>query len=150
MAGIRRTWDKAVYEAKAKERQEKGDAVEEKPSRSTPLAMHRRVCNVVPIDVSSDKSEFKRAEQSADGPVGSERAFLKPREAAVDLDSRVGKVEIIKPNTTEHDKGPGFFCEVCGSLHKDSVSYLDHINGKKRKMQLSVETVEVMLPATCV
>jgi U4/U6.U5 tri-snRNP component SNU23 len=32
--------------------------------------------------------------------------------------------------------GPGYWCEVCQCLQKDSVSYLDHINGKKHQRAL--------------
>lgn len=116
MAGLRRTWDKAFYEARARDRLDRGD-VEEKPAPAAPKAV---------------KEEFKRATEEAEGPVGSERAFLRAREGKVDLESKVGKVEVIKPNTVEHAAGPGYFCEVCNCLLKDSTSYLDHINGKKR------------------
>jgi U4/U6.U5 tri-snRNP component SNU23 len=34
--------------------------------------------------------------------------------------------------TTETQQG-GYFCEVCECMLKDSVSYIDHINGKKRE-----------------
>lgn len=124
MAGIRRTWDKALYEAKAKDRLERGDGdVEQRSAQSTTKS-------------SGSKEEFKRAEDDADGPLGSDRAFLKAREGKVDLESKVGKVEVIKPNTTEHAAGPGFHCEVCDCLLKDSASYLDHINGKKHQRAL--------------
>jgi U4/U6.U5 tri-snRNP component SNU23 len=119
MAGIRRTWDKSVYEAKAKDRLERG-VEDERQGPGQPV-------------VRSNREEFKRASDGAEGPVGSERAFLKARESRVDLDGKVGKTEVIKPNTVEHAAGPGYFCEICSCLLKDSASYLDHINGKKRK-----------------
>ncbi len=81
----------------------------------------------------SVKEEFRPAEADADGPMGSDRAFLKARQEAVDIESKVGKVEVVNPTTADGAAAPGFFCEVCLSLHKDSASYLDHINGKKRK-----------------
>ena len=65
--------------------------------------------------------------------MGSERAFLKARQQTIDLESKVGKIEVINPTSVEGAVGAGFFCEVCSSLLKDSTSYLDHINGKKRK-----------------
>lgn len=43
--------------------------------------------------------------------------------------------------------GPGYWCEVCQCLQKDSISYLDHINGKKHQRALGfsmrVERVDV-------
>lgn len=60
----RRTWDRDYYEAKAKERIEKGDDYEDKedgPSRR------------------SAKEEFQPATMGAAGPAGSARAYLKVR-----------------------------------------------------------------------
>lgn len=58
----RRTWDRDYYEAKAKERIEKGDDYQDKddgPSRR------------------SAKEEFQPAAAGAAGPAGSARAYLK-------------------------------------------------------------------------
>lgn len=58
----RRTWDRDYYEAKAKERIEKGDDYQDKedgPSRR------------------SNKEEFQPAAAGAAGPAGSARAYLK-------------------------------------------------------------------------
>lgn len=65
------------------------------------------------------------------GPMGSERAFLQARREKVDVEAKVGKIEIVDPNQVEKG-GAGYWCEVCACLLKDSASYLDHINGKKR------------------
>ena len=64
--------------------------------------------------------------------MGSDRAFLKARQAPIDLESKVGKSQVINPTTVEGSTSAGFYCEVCACLLKDSQSYLDHINGKKR------------------
>lgn len=92
------------------------------------------------IDLSSSnpkkrplKEEFVPAEEGAEGPMGSERAFIKARKGPIDLDSKVGKVQVVNPTTVEGSSAPGFWCDVCSCLLKDSASYLDHINGKKRK-----------------
>ena len=79
------------------------------------------------------KEEFLAAEDDRSGPMGSQRAFLKSREQKVDLDSKVGKVEIVNPTSADSSRGAGYWCEVCSCLLKDSVSYLDHINGRKRE-----------------
>lgn len=125
MAGFRRTWDKEYYGAKAKERIESGG--DEYGGASLVEV------STAPKPNAALKPEFQPADEDAAGPMGSERAFLKPREQKVDLESKVGKVEIVKPGESTQAPGPGYFCEVCKCLLKDSMSYLDHINGKKRK-----------------
>lgn len=60
----RRTWDRDYYEAKAKERLEKGDDYQEKDDGPV-----RR----------SAKEEFMPAPVGAAGPAGSVRAYLKVR-----------------------------------------------------------------------
>lgn len=47
------------------------------------------------------KEEFQAAEDDAIGPTGSQRAFLKARTNKIDLDTKVGKVEVrINHNNT--------------------------------------------------
>ena len=118
MAGVRRTWDKVHYEKKAVERLERGEDYDDPKN----IRKERR---------EAPKEEFQAATRDAQGPLGSERAFIKARNERIDIDSKVGKTEIIDP--TNLDRGGGYWCEVCACLLKDSASYLDHINGKKRK-----------------
>jgi U4/U6.U5 tri-snRNP component SNU23 len=120
---VRRTWDKDYYEKKAKERIEQGDAYESDSDKKKVSKKKKEL-----------KEEFLSAEDGAIGPMGSQRAFLKSREHKMDLEQKVGKVEIINPLSSEGNKGAGFWCEVCACLLKDSISYLDHVNGKKRKL----------------
>lgn len=68
--------------------------------------------------------------------MGSHRAYIKARQSNIDLESKVGKTELIAPTDAAQARGAGFWCEVCSCLLKDSSSYLDHINGKKRKQHL--------------
>lgn len=105
------------------------------------------------------KEEFKPAPEDANRPIGSERAFLKAREQNLDLESKIGKTQIVSVeaaapgtlpsgaaqpgNWTICDIFPhylllGWYCEVCKCLLKDSTSYLDHINGKKRMLSLNI------------
>jgi U4/U6.U5 tri-snRNP component SNU23 len=118
MAGVRRTWDKDYYEKIAKERLEQGDSYTQEHANEKSKTYL--------------KEEFRAADDGAAGPMGSQRAFIKAREQKVELDTKVGKVEIINPTSADSSRGAGFWCEVCSCLLKDSVSYLDHINGKKR------------------
>ena len=82
----------------------------------------------------SDKEEFLPAPESALGPDGSTRAFLKARQEKLDLESKAGTSELVNPNEEDGVTKAGYFCEVCACLLKDSASYLDHINGKKRNL----------------
>lgn len=63
----RRTWDRDYYEAKAKERIEKGDDYQDKDEASSAGGPSRR----------SHKEEFQPAAAGAAGPAGSARAYLK-------------------------------------------------------------------------
>ncbi|KAI8321420.1 hypothetical protein GQ54DRAFT_298002 [Martensiomyces pterosporus] len=59
----------------------------------------------------------------------------------------VGKVQVVQSSSSA-SKQPGFYCKVCDVTVKDSLSYLDHINGKNhqrilnRSMKVATETVE--------
>lgn len=120
---VRRTWDKDYYGEKAKERLERGDDYDVEESKKVRVLV---------------KEEFAKADEGIAGPSGSHRAFLKARDGKIDLESKIGKTEIIKPNTAEMARGgAGFYCEVCKCLLKDSVSYLDHVNGKKHQKALN-------------
>jgi U4/U6.U5 tri-snRNP component SNU23 len=39
---------------------------------------------------------------------------------------------VVTSQTAPQQQG-GYWCDVCQCLLKDSMAYLDHINGKKRK-----------------
>jgi len=121
---VRKTWDKELYAQKAQERLERGEDA--------------AVTVTKPVAVSSSssaslKEEFRPADGDAVGPAGSDRAFLKHRETKIidEIETKVGKVEILKANTVDSARGGGFFCEVCQVTLKDSVSYLGHVNGKQ-------------------
>ena len=103
------------------------------------------------------KEEFMPAEPGAAGPQGSERAFLQPRRGKVDISSKIGATEMISAeaaaktslnNKNSTSDGPssakdgvtksgvGWHCSVCDCFLKDSMTYLDHINGRKHQRKL--------------
>lgn len=112
----------------------------------------------------NNKEEFIPAEPGAAGPQGSERAFLQPRKSKVDISSKVGNIELISAETAaktssasgatasgaataaagsckKHEggvtkSGVGWHCRVCDCFLKDSMTYLDHINGRKHQRNL--------------
>eukprot|EP00636_Phaeomonas_parva_P006618 CAMPEP_0118854322 /NCGR_PEP_ID=MMETSP1163-20130328/2571_1 /TAXON_ID=124430 /ORGANISM="Phaeomonas parva, Strain CCMP2877" /LENGTH=243 /DNA_ID=CAMNT_0006787031 /DNA_START=370 /DNA_END=1101 /DNA_ORIENTATION=+ len=115
----RRTWNKEEYEARAKERIENGEQ-EEGDEALGPVR---------------DREEFRHASAGAAGPLGSERAFLRARGGDLGLDEMVGRTTIVAPNAAANKQG-GWFCDVCQCMLRDSVSYVDHINGRKHQRKL--------------
>ncbi|VFQ62206.1 unnamed protein product [Cuscuta campestris] len=95
-----------------------------------------------------DREEYlqrarEREEKEAEGqkaksrgpPV--QRKPLKQRDYEVDLESRLGKTQVVTPIAPLSQQA-GYFCSVCECVVKDSANYLDHINGKKHQRALGM------------
>jgi len=156
----RRTWDKETYEARARSRAT-ADANDAASSHRKLPNASTTSSNPALEQEEQEKEEFLPAQQGRAGPMGSQRAFLKSRSRKVDLESKLGTTEIIDPNAaattksrlssdkindgvvagpsngvTKCSDGVGWHCKVCDCFLKDSLTYLDHINGKKHQRYL--------------
>ncbi|KJE96456.1 hypothetical protein CAOG_06782 [Capsaspora owczarzaki ATCC 30864] len=100
---FRRTWDRAEYEQRMKDRQ---------------------------------KSEEDRRWDSDDSDDDKPKALLKGREYKIDLTSKLGKSVVL----TDKDAitGAGYYCKTCDCTLKDSLTYMDHINGRKHQRNLGM------------
>jgi U4/U6.U5 tri-snRNP component SNU23 len=129
----RRTWDAETYEKKAKARQENEETKSTSTNDSTSL-----------LSAATKAPEFQPATAGAAGPEGSDRAYLKARESHVNIDDKVGTTELIAPDASASSStkdgvvktGVGWHCKVCECFLKDSLTYLDHINGRKHQRKL--------------
>ncbi|KXJ29566.1 zinc finger matrin-type protein 2 [Exaiptasia diaphana] len=82
-----------------------------------------------------DDDEPSSSSQRREAPI--KRKLLKKREYEVDLESNLGKSVVITKSSTMSQSG-GYYCNVCDCIVKDSINFLDHINGKKHQRNLGM------------
>lgn len=159
----RRTWNKSEYEVKAKARLTTTEIdgnfqVSSKRQKICQIVPQAESSDGNSNNADSNKElkeEFQHAEIGAQGPLYSKRSFLKARRGKVDLESKIGTTEIIHPDAVAKStssktnlgnstgdgvqkmaNGVGWHCKVCDCVLKDSLTYLDHINGRKHQRAL--------------
>ncbi|KAJ1674445.1 U4/U6.U5 snRNP associated protein [Spiromyces aspiralis] len=113
---FRKTWDREEYEKRAKERErlewEQQEDEERRQKGLPPKKRHR----YEPVP---------------------ERGLLQARTTKVNLAGMLGKTQVVQASSVA-SRQPGFYCRVCDCTVKDSVAYLDHINGKKHQRNLEM------------
>ena len=60
----------------------------------------------------------------------------KAREGSLELDKNLNKIMVVNASAGRGPGQPGYYCDVCSRNHKDSQSYLDHLNGRSRMLSL--------------
>eukprot|EP01133_Synstelium_polycarpum_P013689 gene13689-16127_t len=101
---FRKKWDREYYEQRAKDR----DA-----------------------GLLGDNDALDSKSKKLKVPVPTENlALFKAREDDLNLDKRIGKSNVVSGVTPASQQG-GFYCDLCECMMKDSVAWLDHVNGKK-------------------
>ncbi|KAH9259132.1 hypothetical protein BASA81_002752 [Batrachochytrium salamandrivorans] len=118
----RRTWDSKEYERLALERED-GERT------------FKRV-EVEGLSLDTNFAKLQYAHPNAEGPTGSQKAFLDVSQRSLDLDSKVGKFEKV-----EGSRQAGFHCPACDVYFQDSSSLLDHVNGREHLARLGYSLI---------
>lgn len=98
----RRTWDTETYEKRAQERTKNADKSKKGKPASVAVAPGEK--RLMIEEDESTREEFTPADKGAAGPHKSQRAFLKARRNKVDVDSKIGSVEIVNPEAAATTK----------------------------------------------
>ena len=123
----RRTWDREAATARAAERLDN----DEGPARGA-ITGPRAVSDGV-----GEAAPYRNAEPGLSGPEGSARAYLTARSVDLRLDAKVNKRKLVTDATPLSSVG-GYFCELCQCTLRDSLQWLDHINGVKHQRRMGV------------
>ncbi|KAF4098427.1 hypothetical protein G5714_020457 [Onychostoma macrolepis] len=86
---------------------------------------------------SGSKNDFRRKWDKGKPVPPVKRELLRHRDYKVDLESKLGKTIVITKTTPQAEMG-GYYCNVCDCVVKDSINFLDHINGKKHQRNLGM------------
>ncbi|KAG0223678.1 hypothetical protein B0O80DRAFT_516856 [Mortierella sp. GBAus27b] len=110
-------WNKEELEKSAKERAERNKELEEEDKL---------------------RALGKSSKKKASKPAPSEEVIAAARSERLNLESAVGKTQVVQGGPS--GRTPGFYCKVCDCTLKDSIAYMDHKNGKDHLRNMGVNT----------
>lgn len=115
-APTRRTWDVEEYAQRARDR--------EKEERERAKENEER-----------QRKGLKPLRRRVELPMATKE--LQARDKDLEISKNEGKTLMVD-SVPGGRKGPGFYCETCNRTFKDSIAYLDHVNGRLRELLISV------------
>ncbi|CAL1707672.1 unnamed protein product [Somion occarium] len=117
---FRKKWDKEQYAERAKQKDlEERERMQENEER-----------------LKQGKKPRKGKREDLPKPT----ELMKQREAPLELEKNLGKTMVVQSTSGRGPGVPGFYCEACNRTYKDSVGYLDHINGRAHLRALGQTT----------
>jgi U4/U6.U5 tri-snRNP component SNU23 len=125
----RRNWDTAEYERLALERedQERGKTLVAGPVNEDGSSSEK---------VETNFAKMRYADPMAAGPSGSQKAYLDVTKREINFEATVGARSLV-----EGSRQSGFHCTVCDQYFQDSMSLLDHVNGREHQSRLGFAMV---------
>ncbi|TFY83555.1 hypothetical protein EWM64_g467 [Hericium alpestre] len=117
---FRRKWDKEEYAERAKKKdEEERERMQENEQR---------------------QKQGKRPLKGKRTDLPKPTELMKRREHDLELEKNLGKTMVVQNVGGRGPGQPGFYCETCNRTYKDSVGYLDHINGRAHLRALGQTT----------
>eukprot|EP01062_Namystynia_karyoxenos_P074115 TRINITY_DN70963_c0_g1_i1.p1 TRINITY_DN70963_c0_g1~~TRINITY_DN70963_c0_g1_i1.p1 ORF type:complete len:272 (+),score=98.50 TRINITY_DN70963_c0_g1_i1:106-816(+) len=122
----RREWDTRQYREKGAEREEQERAAAAAAAERAPGKRVDRRAGRYP--------ELKP--KQADG--APQRDWLTARDQELHLSETIGRSSFVNQDGKSISDQPGWYCKLCDCVLRDSLTYLDHINGKKHQRMKGV------------
>eukprot|EP00756_Hemistasia_phaeocysticola_P055609 Hpha_TRINITY_DN3156_c0_g1::TRINITY_DN3156_c0_g1_i1::g.96585::m.96585/K12848/SNU23; U4/U6.U5 tri-snRNP component SNU23 len=122
----RKRWDKEEFSKLAAER------IKQEADSEVTLAQR-------PPGKRVDKRAGKYPELKPVAPGGGpQRDWLRARDFDLGIGETVGRCAFINKSGNNTSDQPGWYCELCDALLRDSLSYADHVNGKRHQRMMGV------------